>query len=161
VKRNALPLAGLQRVPSISELSPAARRIYENRQRVLSMVAGLRAQGWPAAKAHAAAGTNHSQIWRWRKNPMPQFFRNGRKSRFADVPVPDHLIRTVQRLKLAGCSNDEAWRRAVKGPCPKPLRIVIENSAKIPERFIAMAKITRRKATIIQGQGFSVIEEAQ
>jgi hypothetical protein len=159
VKRNALPLAGLQRVPSISELSPTALRIYHNRLRIMTMVAKLRAEGWTSAKACKAAGTNPSLIWRWQKNPIPQLFKNGRKSPLADVPVPNFLIGRVQRLRLAGHTNDAAWRHAVKGTCPAALRIIIENSAKIPDRFTKLAQITRRRATVIHGADFSVVQE--
>jgi hypothetical protein len=141
-------------------LSRSQRTTVQRRQRILDLVTGLRAARWSEAKAAKFVSASTSSLWRWRRCIVPQWNKCGRSSIFDTFKITPNLISKVQKLKIAGLSNQNAWRALADIPsCPKDLAAYLRLAPAIPPKFFAASRLTKIRATVFLGKNFTHISQ--
>ena len=150
----------------IGGCSPAAphtrnqRSTVQRRQRILDLVAELKAAGWSEANAAKFAGASTSSLWRWRRCIVPQWNYCGRSSIFDTFKISANLISKVQKLRIAGLSNRNAWCTLANIPsCPKDLAAYLRLAPAIPPKFFAASRVTKIRTTVFLGKNFTHISQ--
>jgi len=148
-------------LPPLSDSLTRSQRIaVERRQKILNLVASLEAQGWTQGRAAKVVKVSVPTLWRWQRRIIPRFDKCGGTSVFNQFKISPALIAKVQRLHLAGETNEKAWR-AVAGDraCPKDLAAFLRLTPRIPARFIEASRIKKIQATVLIGSGFTHIQQ--
>jgi hypothetical protein len=126
----------------------------------VDLVAELKAAGWSEARAAKFASASTSSLWRWRRCIVPQWNYCGRSSIFDTFKITPNLISKVQKLRIAGLSNQNAWRALANIPsCPKDLAAYLRHAPAIPPKFFAAIRLTKIRATVCFGKNFTHISQ--
>lgn len=141
-------------------LTRSQRITVQRRQGILDLVAELKAAGWSEAKAAKLASANTTSLWRWRRCIVPQWNNSGRSSIFDTFKITPNLISKVQKLRIAGLSNQNAWRALANIPsCPKDLEAYLRLAPAIPPKFFTASRLTKIRATVFLGKNFTHISQ--
>ena len=141
-------------------LTRSQRITVQRRQRILELVAELKAGGWSEAKAAKLASANTTSLWRWRRCIVPQWNNSGRSSIFDTFKITPNLISKVQKLRIAGLSNKNAWRALADIPsCPKDLAAFLRFTPGITPVFFRASRLTKIRATVFLGVKFIHISQ--
>jgi len=155
---NASSLADDAAIPAV--LTRGQRREIRRRQRILNRVATLKASGLSEVKAAREARVSIASLWRYRRNLIPGTDRCGRHSVLSAFKISDALLARVQKLNVAGCSREKAWRALADDPiCPPALAEFLRRTPTIPGSFFAASKLKRVRTTVLIGKGFSQIAQ--
>jgi hypothetical protein len=157
--------------PAKVRLTPAAVRTIARRRKLMQEFDELVARGTSKRKAAALLGVSYASIWRWKRlRLVPQTYKCGRKSLLDYVDIPPKVLNRVRTLQMRGRSNVRAWRMVADEPglgFPQGLREmlaycevphVLLNLTRLRRRHIEV--LSRKKVTVISGQGILEIVEA-
>ncbi len=155
---------GVSRLPAAaaipSGLTHYQRREIRRRQRKLNQVAELIAAGLSEEKAAKLLRLSTASLWRWRRGLVPATNRCGRHPIFARFKITERLVSKVQKLVVAGCSHEKAWRALADDPhCPKELAEFLRQSATIPPSFLAASRLNKIRIIASIGINFTHIPQ--
>jgi hypothetical protein len=150
---------GRQPVPIFISLTRSQRRETERRERILEAFDSLVAKGLTREAAARELRVGYATIWRWKnRRILPLTANCGRKSIAQELNPPAALLALVRQLQLGGKSNADAWREAAADPrCPSALHDYLKAGHVAPS-LLAATRLKRRKATVIEGPGITVIK---
>jgi hypothetical protein len=135
------------------------RREVNRRVRLMESFQELTRRGLTKEQAARKLRIGETTLWRYRKRIEPLTVNCGRKSIVEKLNPPAAILRAVRRLQVAGLSNADAWRAVAEDPrCPTELAKYLRSTGNISRSLLAATRLTRRKATVIEGPEFTVIE---
>jgi hypothetical protein len=159
----AIPNRDRSSISSKDTLTKREAAEVERRRELLDRFTILRARGFTAAQAAKKVRASQQSLWRWKRIRIePITHRCGRKSMFNALGITSAVIEKVQRLQLAGRGNAAAWKAFALDPdCPAKLKTFLKGKRNVARSLLKASALRSQRVTLLQGAGFTVINNTQ